>query len=100
MLASCARFSWKTRSLWSTDRFSSRSIPMANPTQAPAPGSAPSAPPAPTLNFKAVLQEMIRRNGSDLHLKVGRPPTFRVDGELEPLDQSPLKPEDLKALAE
>jgi len=75
---------------------------MANPMQAPppAPNAAPSAPPASTLNFKSVLQEMIRRNGSDLHLKVGRPPTFRVDGDLQALDQPPLRPEDLKALAE
>jgi twitching motility protein PilT len=60
--------------------------------------------PAPTaqgsINFKVVLQEMVRRNGSDLHLKVGRPPTIRVDGELEPLDHAPLRPEDLKTLAE
>ena len=60
--------------------------------------------PAPTaqgsINFKLVLQEMVRRNGSDLHLKVGRPPTIRVDGELEPLDHAPLRPEDLKTLAE
>ena len=60
--------------------------------------------PAPTtqgsINFKLVLQEMVRRNGSDLHLKVGRPPTIRVDGELEALDHSPLRPEDLKTLAE
>jgi len=73
---------------------------MANPPQAP---SAPASPnPAPTsgLNFKAVLQEMIRRNGSDLHLKVGRPPTIRVDGELLPLEHVPLRPEDLKSLAE
>lgn len=70
---------------------------MANPTQATdAPGfSAPSG-----INFKGVLQELIRRNGSDLHLKVGRPPTVRTDGELEPLDHAPLRPEDLKALAE
>src|SRR5262245_48666744 len=84
------------------DRFSSRSIPMANPTQAPpqtAHGGANTAP-ASQLNFKAVLQELIRRNGSDLHLKVGRPPTFRIDGELEALDLPPLRPEDLKALAE
>src|SRR3978361_2292127 len=52
------------------------------------------------LNFKAVLQEMIRRNGSDLHLKVGRPPTIRVDGELLPMQHVPLRPEDLKGLAE
>jgi twitching motility protein PilT len=58
-------------------------------------------PPAPTgISFKTVLQELIRRNGSDLHLKVGRPPTIRIDGELEPLEHQPLRPEDLKALAE
>jgi twitching motility protein PilT len=71
---------------------------MANPTQA-----AEAASPAPAqagLNFKGVLQEMIRLNGSDLHLKVGRPPTVRVDGELETLDHLPLRPEDLRALAE
>jgi twitching motility protein PilT len=74
---------------------------MANPTTttgAAAPAPAPSA--AHGINFKAVLQEMIRRNGSDLHLKVGRPPTIRVDGELEPVEHPPLKPEDLKVLAE
>jgi len=73
---------------------------MANTTQAAAPAAAPTAAASPGLNFKGVLQEMIRRNGSDLHLKVGRPPTIRVDGELEAIDGPPLKPEDLKALAE
>jgi twitching motility protein PilT len=72
---------------------------MANPVQQA--GEPAVAPPAPAaLNFKLVLQEMVRRNASDLHLKVGRPPTIRVDGELEALDQAPLKPEDLKTLAE
>jgi twitching motility protein PilT len=60
----------------------------------------PSPSTQPAINFKAVLQEMVRRNGSDLHLKVGRPPTIRVDGELEALDHPPLRPEDLKTLAE
>jgi len=74
---------------------------MANP----APVAAPTAPPptagAPSgINFKSVLQEMIRRNGSDIHLKVGRPPTLRVDGELIALEHAPLRPEDLKNLAE
>ncbi|HEX3865334.1 MAG TPA: type IV pilus twitching motility protein PilT [Gemmatimonadaceae bacterium] len=67
-----------------------------------APAAAGSSPAAPAagIDFKAILQEMIRRNGSDLHLKVGRPPAIRVDGELEPVEHSPLRPEDLKALAE
>ena len=73
---------------------------MANTTQAAAPAPAPPGAAPLGLNFKGVLQEMIRRNGSDLHLKVGRPPTIRVDGELEAIDGPPLKPEDLKALAE
>jgi twitching motility protein PilT len=51
-------------------------------------------------NFKQAITEMVQRNGSDLHLKVGRPPTIRVSGDLEPLAQDPLKPEELKALAE
>ncbi|HEX8944859.1 MAG TPA: PilT/PilU family type 4a pilus ATPase [Gemmatimonadaceae bacterium] len=75
---------------------------MANPTQGTG-ETAPLSPPAPGaagISFKTVLQELIRRNGSDLHLKVGRPPTIRIDGELEPLEHQPLRPEDLKALAE
>ena len=73
---------------------------MANTTQTQG-AAAPLAPPAHGgINFKAVLQEMIRRNGSDLHLKVGRPPTIRVDGALEPIEHPPLRPEDLKSLAE
>jgi len=73
---------------------------MANQTQTAQAPIAPAAPQASQLNFKSVLQELIRRNASDLHLKVGRPPTLRVDGELHPLEMAPLRPEDLKALAE
>src|SRR5882762_7205050 len=75
---------------------------MANPTQATGEPASPGPTPAAAagINFKAGLQEMIRRNGSDLHLKVGRPPTVRTDGELEPLQHAPMRPEDLKALAE
>ena len=43
---------------------------------------------------------MVQRNASDLHLKVGRPPTLRVNGDLVPLEHAALKPEDLKRLAE
>ena len=68
------------------------------PTAAPAAGAA-AAPSAP-FNFKAILQEMIRQNASDLHLKVGRPPTLRVNGDLTPSQFPAMRPEDLKSLAE
>ncbi|HZO20792.1 MAG TPA: ATPase, T2SS/T4P/T4SS family, partial [Gemmatimonadaceae bacterium] len=71
---------------------------MAEPATtraAPTPGAS-----AATFNFKAVLQRMIQQNASDLHLKVGRPPVLRINGELQQLDLAPLKPEDLKQLAE
>src|SRR5688500_1754093 len=72
---------------------------MANPTAtAPAPG-APQAPATP-FNFKAILQEMIKQNASDLHLKVGRPPTLRCNGDLTPTQFPAMRPEDLKSLAE
>ncbi|MHB1864420.1 MAG: type IV pilus twitching motility protein PilT [Gemmatimonadaceae bacterium] len=61
--------------------------------------SAGAAAPS-TFNFKGVLEHLVRRGASDLHLKVGRPPTLRVNGDLEPLELPPMRPEDLKALAE
>src|SRR4026209_442746 len=70
---------------------------MANPT---ATAPAPAAPPASPFNFKAILQEMIKQNASDLHLKVGRPPTQRVNGDLTPSQFPAMRPEDLKSLAE
>jgi twitching motility protein PilT len=66
-------------------------------------------PPAPAktattsgsgFDYKAVLQHMIQSGASDLHLKVGRPPTLRVDGHMVSMDQPALKQEDLRSLAE
>lgn len=51
-------------------------------------------------NFKQAISQMVQRNGSDLLLKVGRSPSVRLNGELTTLDVQPLKPEDLKLLAE
>ena len=65
---------------------------------APAP-AAPAPKPAPPF-FQGSIKAMIERQGSDLLLKVGRPPTVRVAGELQSLELPPLSPADLKALAE
>ena len=54
----------------------------------------------PQFNFKQAITHMVQRNGSDLLLKVGRPATIRVNGDLVALETSPLKPEELKSLAE
>ena len=51
-------------------------------------------------NFKLAISEMAGRNASDLLLKVGRPATIRLNGELVGLETAPLKPEELKSLAE
>jgi twitching motility protein PilT len=76
--------------------------PVGSPPGAPpAGGAAPAAAPAGApFNFKAVLQQLVQRNASDLHLKVGRPPTLRLHGELVPVEGPALRPEDLKGLAE
>ena len=36
--------------------------------------------------LKPLLDEVVKRKGSDLHMKIGAPPTVRVDGQLVPLD--------------
>jgi twitching motility protein PilT len=56
--------------------------------------------PQASFNFKQAITQMVQRNASDLLLKVGRPATIRVNGELVPLETTPLKPEELKSLAE
>jgi twitching motility protein PilT len=73
---------------------------MANTQTVPAGGGAPNPSSGGTFDFKAVLQQLVQVNASDLHLKVGRPPTLRLNGDLTPLELPPLKPEDLKVLAE
>src|SRR6187200_3072835 len=88
------------RSLWSTARRCSASTHMAEPraaSEVSAPGGPGTGAP---FNFKALLQQLVQRGASDLHLKVGRPPTLRLHGDLVPLDHPALRPEDLKGLAE
>jgi len=74
---------------------------MAEKLNPPAPKTTPlSSAPTGSFDYKSVLQHMIQANASDLHLKVGRPPTLRIDGHMQALEMQPLKQEDLRSLAE
>src|SRR6476619_1184094 len=74
---------------------------MAEKLTPPAPKTAAPTPRSTgTFDYKGVLQHMIQANASDLHLKVGRPPTLRVDGHMMAMEQPPLRQEDLRSLAE
>src|SRR5881394_2119333 len=46
--------------------------------------SSPSAPPKPAggLNLRTLLEEMVSRNASDLHIVAGERPKLRVDGDI------------------
>ena len=57
-------------------------------------------PSGKVFDYKSVLQQMIQTNASDLHLKVGRPPTLRIDGHMVSSEGAPLKQEDLRSIAE
>jgi twitching motility protein PilT len=54
----------------------------------------------PTFDYRNVLRQMLERNASDLHLKVGCAPTLRVDGDLVSLPMAPMRSDEMKALAD
>ena len=51
------------------------------PSPADAPGFAAARPPG-SPNVRALLEEMVERDASDLHVTAGIPPRLRIDGEL------------------
>lgn len=49
--------------------------------------------------IEALLEEVLKKNASDLHIQVGLPPMLRVDGALTPVPgTSPLNEEDVESL--
>jgi len=44
--------------------------------------------------LEELLQELVNRKGSDLHVTAGSPPRIRVDGSLVPLEGDKLSPQD------
>ncbi|NOT00326.1 MAG: type IV pilus twitching motility protein PilT [Phycisphaerales bacterium] len=51
-----------------------------------------------SLHIDRLLETVIKRGGSDLHLTVGTPPVIRLHGRLRPLETKVLAPEDTTAL--
>jgi twitching motility protein PilT len=47
-----------------------------------------------TLRIELLLEEVIKKKASDLHLQVGLPPMLRVDGALGPIPSTPVLTED------
>jgi len=71
---------------------------------AAAPASPVAAPPASVsiepagLEIDRLFEAMVKLNGSDLHLKVDKPPYMRVKGALQPLKYPPIGAEQMKRL--
>ena len=51
------------------------------------------------LNLRELLQEMIEKRASDLHITAGIPPMLRVDGLLHPTSHPVVTPEFSKQIA-
>ena len=49
------------------------------------------------IDINALMRDLIDRRGSDLHLKIGRPPLMRLAGDIVPTDAPPLAEADLEA---
>ncbi len=50
------------------------------------------------LEVDKLFRALVKFEGSDLHLKVGRPPMIRVRGELRPLNRPPIDAEEMVRL--
>jgi twitching motility protein PilT len=51
------------------------------------------------VDIEELLRQLVQADGSDLHLKVGSPPTIRVDGSLRRVGEASLTPEDTARIA-
>ncbi|MCA9254290.1 MAG: Flp pilus assembly complex ATPase component TadA, partial [Phycisphaerales bacterium] len=50
------------------------------------------------IHIDRILETCIKRNASDIHISVGRPPVLRLSGRLRQLETKVLEPEDCVAL--
>lgn len=54
----------------------------------------------PLLAVDRFLDALVRFSGSDLHLKVGRPPLIRIRGSVQPLKHPPIDSDEMRELLE
>ncbi len=54
--------------------------------------------PQKDLEIDKLFRALVKLEGSDLHLKVGRPPHVRVAGSLRPLNRGPIEKEEMERL--
>ena len=52
-----------------------------------------------TTDIRKLLEEMVERRGSDLHITPGVPPQIRIDGVLVAANRPPLSPEESRELS-
>ena len=76
-----------------------------DPATAPSEPASSGSPPAAALEIEPagleidrLFEAMVKLNGSDLHLKVDKPPYMRVKGSLQPLKYPPINAEQMKRL--
>lgn len=50
------------------------------------------------MHLKEILELVVAKKASDLHITIGEPPIIRIDGDLIPTDFPKLSPDDTKAL--
>jgi len=50
------------------------------------------------MDINEMLKTMVDRDAADLHLRVGKPPSIRLQGAFEPLEPVPLEPEDTERI--
>jgi twitching motility protein PilT len=50
------------------------------------------------MQIDELLKLMVEKDASDLHIKVGSPPTLRIQGRLYPIEMPPLRAEDTRGI--
>ena len=51
------------------------------------------------MDLQQILNSMVEKKASDVHMKAGAPPLFRIDGDLAPQGETILTPQELGEVA-